>query len=318
MQKKITVCLAAFHGENYIKEQLASLLNQHRRPDEILIGDDSPDDKTGEAVAEFITDHSCGDLIRYRKNPLRMGITGNFGALIADASGDYIFLCDQDDVWLPSKIEQMTAMLDSPAYDCVFCNSLVVDDTLASQGYSTSDIVHLTPAIVDRINLGTGTLDILRTPPAYGHNMAFKAEMRKYILPMPLLQSYDLYITLLAAGLGRIGCINKNLTFFRRHGCNQSAQETGMLARINRLCNRKKAREEIAVSEMHIRAAADRLAASTAEHLPEIYGSKKYYNRRLNLQAMPYLFRPISILSSLPEYYRYGSGLKSILRDFIF
>ncbi|MDD7752152.1 MAG: glycosyltransferase, partial [bacterium] len=86
---KISIVIAAYHGEKYIGEQLKSLFKQTRIPDEILIGDDSSDDKTFLAV-EAVRSHYTGELKYFRNTP-RLGVVQNFVHLAKAATGDFIF-----------------------------------------------------------------------------------------------------------------------------------------------------------------------------------------------------------------------------------
>lgn len=94
----VSVVIAAYRGEKYIGGQLRSLFCQTIQPDEILIGDDSPDDLTEKAVRSILAEVPESIRIDYRRNREQRGITGNFSELAERASGDYIFFCDQDDV----------------------------------------------------------------------------------------------------------------------------------------------------------------------------------------------------------------------------
>ena len=324
-QSSISVVLAAYKGEKFIGEQLRSLFRQTRLPDEILIGDDSPDDATEKAVREVLPEAPASIHIHYRKNPLRLDSTQNFATLLGQASGDLIFICDQDDVWLEEKIARLATELEThPDCELVFCNSTVVDSSLAPLNYTTADVVHFTPEIAEKINAGTGVYDILRTPMIFGHNIAMRSTFRRLILPVPDLHAYDLWITLIGAGYGHVRCVFDCLTLFRRHGNNQSTQSRppSLAERFQRLQqDRKKAFAEIWESEAHISAAVRRLRQIGPEEIPATRMkaaelSARYYSARLALQKLPRPLRPFRI-PFIPGYFRCGGGVKSILRDLL-
>ena len=120
---KISVALAAYKGEQYIAEQLNSILPQLGDDDEIIVSDDYPSGKTREAVAG-IRDKR----IRYIEGEGK-GVVRNFENALKACSGDVIFLCDQDDVWLPDKVKRVMAAFDEGA-DLVLHNAYVTDGNL--------------------------------------------------------------------------------------------------------------------------------------------------------------------------------------------
>ncbi|MCM1227307.1 MAG: glycosyltransferase [Clostridium sp.] len=107
---KISVALSTYNGESFIKEQLNSLINQTRLPDEVIISDDCSSDLTNEIVDEFIKENNLTNWIHY-KNEINLGWKKNFVDTIAKATGDLIFTCDQDDVWYSRKLEHMEKIM---------------------------------------------------------------------------------------------------------------------------------------------------------------------------------------------------------------
>ena len=99
---KISVVMTTYNGEKYIKEQLTSLKNQTRVPDEVLIFDDCSTDNTVTIVRNFIIENPSGNY-RLFENKKNKGWRRNFMEGFADAQGDIIFPCDQDDIWLDRK-----------------------------------------------------------------------------------------------------------------------------------------------------------------------------------------------------------------------
>ncbi|OFM89560.1 glycosyltransferase [Enterococcus sp. HMSC069A01] len=110
--KKVTVILSSYNGEKYIEEQLYSLLNQEREIDEVIISDDCSTDGTPKIIANFIYKNGLNKKWFFYQNVENMGWKKNFFELLRLASGDYIFLCDQDDIWLPHKIKSMVEIME--------------------------------------------------------------------------------------------------------------------------------------------------------------------------------------------------------------
>lgn len=113
--KKVQVLLSAYNGEQYISEQIQSILNQTHAAVSILIRDDGSTDKTMELLDQWVTTHP--DKIKLIKGT-NVGVVSSFFELLraADAEADYYSFCDQDDVWLDHKVEHAIARLDSSIY----------------------------------------------------------------------------------------------------------------------------------------------------------------------------------------------------------
>lgn len=107
----ISVVMATYNGIKFIKEQLDSICNQTLLPDEIIIQDDLSTDGTFEYIIEYSKKYSNIKWI-INKNQKNLGYKKNFFEGICKASGDYIFLCDQDDIWLDNKIELMLKAME--------------------------------------------------------------------------------------------------------------------------------------------------------------------------------------------------------------
>lgn len=108
---KTSVVLSTYNGEQYIIEQLESIKNQTRIPDEVLIYDDCSTDQTVELVRNFI-DKNRLDAWKLEVNQHNKGWKKNFMNGIWSASGDLVFPCDQDDIWMPHKIATMEKIIE--------------------------------------------------------------------------------------------------------------------------------------------------------------------------------------------------------------
>src|SRR5688500_13094934 len=97
----VSVCMATKNGATFIKEQLDSILPQLATDDEIIISDDCSGDDTLTVIRAFQDPR-----IRLLESSSEKGITRNFESSLNASKGDYIFLADQDDVWLPGKVNR--------------------------------------------------------------------------------------------------------------------------------------------------------------------------------------------------------------------
>lgn len=108
---KTSVIVTTYNGEKYIIEQLNSIMTQTQKPDEVLILDDGSTDSTINLVERFILENKLKswELI---KNQVNIGWRRNFMQGAWKAKGDYIFFCDQDDLWGEDKIAYMTSIME--------------------------------------------------------------------------------------------------------------------------------------------------------------------------------------------------------------
>lgn len=224
-RKKVSVILAAYHGEKYIAEQLKSLFQQTHPVDEILIGDDSLDDATVQAVQAVKEDfHGVLKIIR---NPRSLGVISNFEELYKIADGDIVFFCDQDDVWLPNKVELLVRELElHPECDLVFCDSFCVAENLTSCGCTLFQNYGISKKKIRRLNQRQAFRVFLEGPVFLsGHNIALRKPVSYPIYPFHhenLGEYHDAFLGYFFAYLERIRCLDIPLTYYRRHSQSQS------------------------------------------------------------------------------------------------
>lgn len=125
---KISIVMATYNGEKYIKQQLQSLLEQTKKADEVLIYDDCSTDRTVMLINKFIKENKLQGW-RIVVNSKNKGWKRNFFELLCQASGDLIFMCDQDDIWVKDKIESMSkVMIENSDILCLVGRDNPVDD----------------------------------------------------------------------------------------------------------------------------------------------------------------------------------------------
>ena len=215
---KISVALAAYKGEDFIEEQLNSILSQLNPLDEVVVSDDFPEGKTKEVVMKLAHDDSR---IKYIAGPAK-GLIMNFENAIKHCTGDFIFLADQDDVWLPDKAGAVAEKLASGA-DLVLHNAMVTD----------SDLTVSDTSFFSSHGTKTGYFNNLVKNSYMGCCMAFRRELTEKILPFPeSLPMHDQWIGLIAEKTGKVCLIEKPLILYRRHGGNMTGGKTSLKQKI--------------------------------------------------------------------------------------
>lgn len=109
---KVSVAIATYNGEEFIQEQLESIRTQTLKVDEVRICDDRSSDKTVEVVKEYIKKNHLEDTWTIEVNPQNLGYASNFMKALTQTDGDYIFFCDQDDIWISNRVERMIGLME--------------------------------------------------------------------------------------------------------------------------------------------------------------------------------------------------------------
>jgi glycosyltransferase involved in cell wall biosynthesis len=204
----ISVCLAAYNGERWIAEQLLSVLASPL-VDEVVVSDDGSTDGTRARIAEI------GDPRIVLIDGPRAGLIRNFENALRHARGDIVFLCDQDDVWLPDKVACVVAALRHA--DLVVTDCRVVDEALNE----------LHPSFFRLNRSGPGLWRNLLKNGFLGCCMAMRRSVLDAALPFPdRIAMHDWWIGLVAERVGRVRFLAEPLSLYRRHGGNASAAST--------------------------------------------------------------------------------------------
>lgn len=122
--KQYSVALFTYNGEKYLAEQLDSILNQNLMPDEIVICDDGSTDSTPTILNDYREKYP--ELIKLHFNKKNLGVVKNFEKAINLCTKEFIFLCDQDDEWVPHKAEAVIRIFNNdPKVEAVSHNLLI-------------------------------------------------------------------------------------------------------------------------------------------------------------------------------------------------
>lgn len=204
----ISVAMATYNGEKYIREQLESILKQLNEDDEIIISDDGSTDNTINIIKSF------GDKrIKIFDGP-RNGVKQNFANAIYNCTGKYIFLSDQDDIWCDNKINIVLKTFEKEKCMCIVHDCIVFDS-------SNDDVIY--DSFYKYRNSGRGIIKNIWKNTYIGCCMAFKGVLKKSILPIPNnIEMHDQWIGLLCEKYGESLFINNKLIKYRRHSNNVS------------------------------------------------------------------------------------------------
>lgn len=204
----ISVCIATYNGEKYIKEQLDSLVNQTVKPYEVILQDDCSLDNTVE-IAKQYTDQLN---LKIYTNDVNLGFTKNFESVISKANGNYIALCDQDDIWREDKLEILLNNIENNSL--IYSNSMLIDANGKSLEKSFSKVLN------KNFISSTEALNFLNDNCVSAHAMLFKKELLNYIFPFPKNIFFDQWIAANAAALNGVKYYDECLVEYRQHDNN--------------------------------------------------------------------------------------------------
>jgi len=327
---KISIAMTTYNGARYLKEQLDSFLYQSRLPDELVICDDSSSDSTVEIAEECLK--NAPFTVTIIRNQTNLGFTKNFVKSMSKTNGDLIFLCDQDDIWYPNKIQNMVALfevnrdLQIAIHDCGFCDQ---DGNLLGGSLLQNKIRFK----VKHDNFIHGCCTVITR------------ELRDISFPLPSLAcgnyGYDEWLHFVGIYLGSRKVVGLQCQLYRRHEMNVSSsgifysasipgyfeKNKYLLSRLINFCSN---------SDQHKRMLNERLQSVqliTKRVEVQINDCNRdrylHYIQRLKMIeieltgriALPSYSRLIRIVPGIYAYmcgrYRFSSGWRSLLVDLI-
>lgn len=219
---RISIAMGTYNGAAYICEQLASLAEQTVRPHELHVGDDGSTDDTLERTADFAA--SAPFPVHIHRNSRNLGFGENFIQAAGRCSGDWVAFCDQDDVWLPHKLEWARDRIsEGPADLALLAHNATATDT----GLRPLKKLYDYPA-----EERTGPLGL---PPEWfciGVTQLFRRDLitaipsgRRVSFPWHQhRQAHDVWIALIANCVGTVLRTDKSLVLYRRHAATVTDQ----------------------------------------------------------------------------------------------
>lgn len=203
--KKISVAMATYNGQDFIEDMLRSVLSE-RKIDEIIISDDFSEDTT-RAIIDRISDSRVKII-----NGPKKGLVKNFENALKNTSGDVIFVADQDDVWVPNRVENMCLVLEDNDLVCADC--YVTNENLSITSSSFFKLNHSKPGLINNIFKNS----------YLGCCMAFRRNVLLRSIPFPdSTCMHDWWIGVVGEMFFRTHFLKTPTLLFRRHSKNNSS-----------------------------------------------------------------------------------------------
>ena len=195
----ISIALCTYNGEKFLQEQMDSILAQTYQKLEIIVVDDCSTDETIDIVNVYAEKDSRIKLFR---NEVNLGFNKNFERALGLTSGEYIAICDQDDIWLPQKLQRL---LDNIKNNwLIFSNSSYVGGL--KQG-----------KLLNKFKLPESYKGILLRNHVTGHTSIMHRDFLNCVLPFPKAGYYDWWMGFVASYHHKIAFLDEVLTLYRVH-----------------------------------------------------------------------------------------------------
>jgi glycosyltransferase involved in cell wall biosynthesis len=203
----VSVCMATYNGEKFLRRQLDTILEQLEPEDELVISDDSSTDGTLQIIKSY-----ADERIRFFGNNHFRSPVYNLEFALKQAQGDFIFLADQDDVWLPGRIHKVEEKLQHN--DLVVCNALIADQD--------EKVIH--DSYFQWKGSRPGFWKNWKKNSFLGCSLAFNRKILDAVLPFPKkLIMHDVWIGLMSESIGKVFFLDEKLMLYRRHEGNVTA-----------------------------------------------------------------------------------------------
>ena len=216
----VSVCMASYNGERYVEAQLRSVIPQLGDDDEIIVIDDASSDSTPQRLRNIRSElelQISAPRMTLVEHEVNRGVVRSFEEALRGATGDVLFLCDNDDLWAADKVSRVLAAFDAQPATQLVCHGLLLIDENDQLLSDTSFLRHR------RFSSRLGA-NLLHNQ-YQGSAMAFRSSLLRHILPLPVdrLFLHDAWIGMrnTLAG-GETAYVDEPLLLYRRHASNFS------------------------------------------------------------------------------------------------
>ena len=217
----VDILMATYNGARFLHEQIRSILEQTHQDFRLLVRDDGSTDTTPSLLAEYVASRP-GQIILPEQDARNLGPAGSFSALLQQTDANYVMFCDQDDVWLPDKVERILHRMKQIERQegverpiLLHTDLVVADESLRTLSDSFWRYQRLDPrrgSAFSRLlvqNVVTGCACMLN-----------RALVRKAAPIPPEARMHDWWVALVAAAFGRVECLPEATVIYRQHSSN--------------------------------------------------------------------------------------------------
>ncbi len=324
---KVSIVLALHNGAAHLTEQIQSILQGTRMPDEWVVVDDASTDASESIAADLLAQAGCSS-VKLLRNAQNIGATRSFVAAVTETTGDVVLFCDQDDIWYRDKVSAL-------------CEVFIEDPTLLL-AYHDGDIIDVQGVPDGRTIWGTrrhaqlsagihrDPMEVAANPDIKGCTMALNGDFARKLLKespanFPVYWGHDHWCALMAWGSRRVKASPERLIQHRLHAGNTSG-DTGFNAfspshwrrRLHAMRNQAPDHfvQRYALASLMAKSLSSPYDQGMAEALDK---HLCYAERRMQLKGRNILKRMTGAWGLWGEgyYQRYANGAWTLLRDIL-
>jgi cellulose synthase/poly-beta-1,6-N-acetylglucosamine synthase-like glycosyltransferase len=321
---RTSIVLCTYNGIAHLEEQLGSLLSQTRPPDEVVIGDDGSTDGTWSMLLDFA--RACGSRgisIRLKQQPRNLGFVANFSDMLRQATGDLLFLCDQDDVWRADKLATMVPrFVKEPKLALLASDARLVDADGRCMGATVFQAIGVTVTEIRSIHAASSFDVLLRRSMMVGATTAFRRELLPSVLPVAPGWIHDEWLGIVLSAIGRVDVVEDTLIDYRQHARNQVGMRVRKASDWWRDMVAGRATElaaELARVDVLQAVLASLGAAVPTRCIGALEDKRAYLEARISLGRVNRAARARHVWRQwrCGVYHRFGTGVRTALRDML-
>ena len=321
---RISVALCTHNGARYVAEQVQSILDQTLPPDELVLSDDASTDDTVAIVRAALAGHPHIDLIVFENNPA-LRVTRNFEQAVLACTGDLIALSDQDDRWMPDRLERIAEVFAArPDVLLVHSDARLVDDAGAPLGATLFEVLGVSDAEIAAIDEGRAFDALLRRNLVTGATTVLRGSLVRYAAPFPTSWVHDEWLAIIASIVGRTVVLREPLIDYRQHGGNQiGAARLSLMQKVRKLAEPRENRNRGLVARAaDLLERVERLAERGELRDGDVVGVTRgklahergrYALPQNRLARIPFVVRSLAGR----RYARYSRGVLDVVRDLV-
>jgi glycosyltransferase involved in cell wall biosynthesis len=313
---RVSVAMCTYNGAAYLEDQLTSIARQTLLPCELVVCDDRSTDATVEMLEDFVA--KAPFPVRIIVNEANLGTTRNFEKALRLCTGEFLALCDQDDAWVPEKLQKLAGMLQAdPGAGGAFSDAALFDGAAQIQGDS----------LWQRFHFGTAKQEKFRRDPVpilLMHDIVTGATLmiRRSVLDefehIPNCWLQDGWLTWVIVLSGKMLLTAEKLTHYRLHASQQvGTGRMGLAERIKSIRRAERARYLNLVKQ------CEAVLGYIAQHRPaasdiarELAAKAAFLRRRAKLDS-GMAGKVWFIATNIGNYGRYARGARSMRKDLV-